>query len=75
MEAASGSRTTGRAWGPGVSFTLPVDEGAAQRRGGTGGACFPPATGVPPGLGRLLVVKDAPQVLWHLRNTQTLLKP
>ena len=52
-------------------FTLPVAEDTASGRVGTVGL---PTTGnrrVARGLGRVLVVEDDPQALWHIRNTLT----
>ncbi len=69
----------GRLWveseGPGLGsrwiFTLPVAEAAAPR--GAGPPRPPPARNprAARGLGRVLVVGDDPQVLWHIRNTLT----
>ena len=64
----------GRIWaendGPGLGsrflFTLPVAEESSQRRG-----IAPRRRGRPPsgGLGRILVLDDDPQAVWHIRNT------
>ena len=52
-------------------FTLPVAEETAARRTGPTGI---PSAGngrAARGLGRVLVVEDDPQALWHIRNTLT----
>ena len=64
----------GRMWvesdGPGLGsrflFTLPVAEDAAPRRGDEPRRPGRPASG---GLGRILVVDDDPQAVWHIRHT------
>ncbi len=66
----------GRIWvesdgpGPGsrLIFTLPVAEEALPRRAGRSAAG---SGGTPRGQGRVLVVDDDPQVLWHVGNTLT----
>ena len=66
----------GRIWvesdgpGPGsrIIFTLPVAEEALARRAGRSAAG---SGGAPRGQGRVLVVDDDPQVLWHVGNTLT----
>ena len=63
----------GRIWvendGPGLGtrflFTLPVAEEAASRRASAG------TRRAVRGQGRVLVVDDDPQMLWHIRNTLT----
>ena len=52
-------------------FTLPVAEGAAPRRAGAAGLSSAAAGRAARGLGRVLVVEDDPQALWHIRNTLT----
>ena len=63
----------GRIWfesdGPGYKciFTLPVDEEVAPRRARPARLASPGGRG----LGRVLVLDDDQQVLWHVRNTLT----
>ena len=69
----------GRIWvendGPGLGsrciFTLPVAEEAAQRRAARAGLSSAGDRRAARGRGRVLVVDDDPQVLWHIRNTLT----
>ena len=69
----------GRLWvendGPGLGsrciFTLPVAEEAAPGRGAPAGRSSAYAGRAARGLGRVLVVVDDPQALWHIRNTLT----
>ncbi|MCY4475575.1 MAG: winged helix-turn-helix domain-containing protein [Chloroflexi bacterium] len=69
----------GRIWvendGPGLGskciFTLPVAEEAAPRRAGSAGLSSAGNRRAARGQGRVLVVDDDPQVLWHIRNTLT----
>ena len=69
----------GRIWvendGPGLGskciFTLPVAEEAAPRRAGSAGLSSAGNRRAARGRGRVLVVDDDPQVLWHIRNTLT----
>ena len=70
----------GRIWvendGPGLGsrfiFTLPTVEEAAPHRTGSVGLPFASGyRGAVRGRGRVLVVDDDPQVLWHTRNTLT----
>ena len=69
----------GRIWvendGPGLGsrciFTLPVAEEAAPRRAGPAGLSSAGGRRATRGRGRVLVVDDDPQVLWHIRNTLT----
>ena len=52
-------------------FTLPVAEEAAPRRTGSAGRSSAGNRAAARGRGRVLVVEDDPQALWHLRNTLT----
>ena len=69
----------GRIWmendGPGMGsrciFTLPVAEEAAPRRTGQAGLSSAGNQPAARGRGRVLVVEDDQQVLWHIRNTLT----
>ena len=69
----------GRIWverdGPGLGyrfiFTLPVAEEAAARREGPTGRLSAGNRWPARGQGRVLVVDDDPQALWHIRNTLT----
>ena len=70
----------GRIWvendGPGIGsrfiFTLPTAEEAVMQRVGSSGMSYIGDTRREVwGLGRVLVVDDDPQVLWHVRNTLT----
>ena len=69
----------GRIWvesgGPGAGsryiFTLPVAEGGAPLRTELAGRSSDGIRRAGRGLGRVLVVDDDPQVLWHVRNTLT----
>ena len=69
----------GRLWvesdGPGLGaryiFTLPLAGEASPRIAGPAGAPAAPGRRAARGLGRVLLVDDDPQVLWHVRNTLT----
>ena len=69
----------GRIWvesdGPGLGsrfiFTLPAAEGPAPNIAGLPGPTSVGARRAARGQGRVLVVDDDPQVLWHVRNTLT----
>ena len=69
----------GRIWvengGPGSGsrfiFTLPVADEAAQRGEDQAGLSSAGNRHAARGLGRVLVVEDDPQVLWHVRTTLT----
>ena len=69
----------GRIWmendGPGMGsrciFTLPVADESAPRRAGPAGLSSSGNRRAARGRGRVLVVVDDPQVLWHIRNTLT----
>ncbi len=69
----------GRIWvendGPGLGsrfiFTLPTVEEAASHRPKPADLSSAGNRGAARGLGRVLVVDDDPQVLWHIRNTLT----
>ena len=69
----------GRVWvendGPALGsrfiFTLPVAGEVAPSRGAPAGRASAYAGRAPRGLGRVLVVEDDPQALWHIRNTLT----
>ncbi|MYC63337.1 MAG: response regulator [Caldilineaceae bacterium SB0661_bin_34] len=66
---AHGGRIWAESDGPGLGarflFTLPVAEETASRRSSAG------ARRAVRGQGRVLVVDDDPQMLWHIRNTLT----
>ena len=69
----------GRIWvendGPGLGskciFTLPVAEEAAPGRAAPAGLSSDGDRRNPRGKGRVLVVEDDPQALWHIRHTLT----
>ena len=69
----------GRIWvesdGPGLGsrciFTLPMAEETALRGAGPAGQSLAGSRSAAQGRGRVLVVDDDPQVLWHIRNTLT----
>ncbi len=69
----------GRVWvendGPGLGsrfiFTLPAATEIAAGRAGAAGRSSAYAGRAARGLGRVLVVVDDPQALWHIRNTLT----
>ena len=52
-------------------FTLPVAEDTGPRRAGAAGLSAAGGPRAPQGLGRVLVVVEDPQALWHIRNTLT----
>ena len=57
--------------GPRYIFTLPVAEEAAQRHAGPAAPSRAGSRLPARGRGRVLVVDNDPQVLWHVRNTLT----
>ena len=69
----------GRIWvendGPGLGsrfiFTLPAAEEASPLTAGQAGLYSASGRRAPHGRGRVLVVDDDPQVLWHVRNSLT----